>query len=123
MFFRRKRSGRTEYLQIDRRPGRGDQFFGVSDVRLAGGAGEQSIVANAVEAFGQKVEQEAPDEFIGRQRHRAEALPAVAAVILVAERHTALVEAHQPAVRYGDAVGVAAFARPEAVLAYLARHC
>jgi hypothetical protein len=48
--------------------------------------------------LGQNVEQETPDEFAGRQRHRAKPLPAVAAVILVAEGYAALVEADQAAV-------------------------
>ena len=43
----------------------------------------------------------------GGERHGAIPRPAVAAVILVAEGHAALVEAEQPAVRDGDAVGVA----------------
>jgi hypothetical protein len=50
------------------------------DVCLAGGAGEQSVVADAVETLWQNVEQEAPDAFAGRERHRAKPLPAVAAV-------------------------------------------
>jgi hypothetical protein len=45
-----------------------------------------------VEPLGQDVEQEAPDELVGRQRHGAEPLPPVAAVILVAEGNAALVE-------------------------------
>ncbi len=53
------------------------------------------------------MQQEAPDELVGRERHRAKPLPAVAAVVLVAEGHAALVEAEQAAVRDGDAVGVA----------------
>jgi hypothetical protein len=57
-------------------------------------------------SLGQNVEQEAPDEFAGRQRHRAKPLPAVAAVILVAEGYAALVEADQAAVWDGNAVGV-----------------
>ena len=77
---------------------RGDQFSGARNVGLAGGAGEQSVVADAMEAVGQNVEQEAPDELAGRERHRAKPLPAVAAVVLVAEGYAALVEADQAAV-------------------------
>src|ERR1051325_776929 len=51
--------------------------------------------------------QEAPDELVGRERYRAMPRPPVAAVVLVAEAHAALVEADQPAVRDGDPVGVA----------------
>src|SRR5260370_40147080 len=72
---------------------RGDQFSGARDVGLAGSGGEQSVVAYAMEPLGQNVEQEAPDELAGRERHRAKPLPAVAAVVLVAEGYAALVEA------------------------------
>src|SRR6266404_9047138 len=48
-----------------------------------------------------------PDELVGRESHRAKPLPAVAAVILVAEGYAALVEADEAAVRDSDAVGVA----------------
>src|SRR5690348_8386010 len=74
---------------------------------LAGGAGEQSVVTDAMEPLGQNMQQEAPDELVWRECHRAKPRPAIAAVILVAERHTALVEADQPAVRDGDAMCIA----------------
>ena len=51
-----------------------------------------------MEPLGQDVEQEAPDELVGRERHRAEPRPAVAAVVLVAEGDAALVEAEEAAV-------------------------
>src|SRR5215831_1625647 len=44
------------------------------------------------------VEEEAPDKLVGRERHRAKPLPAVAAVILVSEAHAARVEGEQAAV-------------------------
>jgi hypothetical protein len=56
---------------IGHRRGRDDQFSGARDVGLAASAGEQPVVADAVEALGQDVEQEAPDELIGSERHRA----------------------------------------------------
>jgi hypothetical protein len=77
---------------------RGDQFSGARDVGLAGGAGEQSAVADVMEPLRQNVKQEAPDELAGRERHRAKPLKAVAAVVLVAETHAALVEGDQAAV-------------------------
>src|ERR1700731_3008879 len=55
----------------------------------------------------QNVEQEAPDELVGAERHCAVPRLSVAAVILVAEGHAALVENTGPAVRGGDAMGVA----------------
>jgi hypothetical protein len=53
------------------------------------------------------VEQEAPDELVGAERHCAVPRLLVAAVILVTEGHTALVESKQAAVCDGDAVGIA----------------
>src|SRR6266478_4715365 len=77
---------------------RGDQFSGARDVGLAGSGGEQSVVADAMESLRQNVEQEAPDELAGRERHRAKPLPGVAAVVLVAEGYATLVEADQAGV-------------------------
>ena len=53
------------------------------------------------EAFRQHVQQEAPDELIRGQRHRAIAFGAVTAIILVAEGDAGFVERDQPAA--GDA--------------------
>ena len=56
--------------------GRGEKFAGARDVGLAAGAGEQPVVADAVEALRQDVEQEAPDELARIERHGAVALAA-----------------------------------------------
>src|SRR6516162_3030594 len=53
------------------------------------------------------MEQEAPDELVGAERHGAVPHLPVAAVILVAEGYTTLVESNEPAVGDGDAVSVA----------------
>src|SRR6516162_1834229 len=53
------------------------------------------------------MEQEAPDELVGAERHCAVPHLPVAAVILVAEGYTTLVKSHEPAVGDGDAMGVA----------------
>src|SRR3954471_15901586 len=58
----------------------GDQLPGSCDIGLAAAAGEQPIVADAVEPLGQDVKQETPDELVGGERHRAIACPPVAAV-------------------------------------------
>ena len=71
----------------------GDQLPGACDVGFAAGAGEQPVMADAVKSLGQDVEQEAPDELVGGERHRAIPRLPVAAVILVAEGDAALVEA------------------------------
>ena len=56
------------------RYGRGNQLPRLRDVGFAGGAREQAVVADAVEPFGQDVEQKAPDELVRRSvivRYRA----------------------------------------------------
>src|SRR6516165_6081622 len=55
----------------------------------------------------QNVEQEAPDELLGAERHCAIPRLPVAAVVLVPEGHAALVESNEPAVCDGDAMSVA----------------
>jgi hypothetical protein len=55
-------------------------------------------MADAIESLRQNVEQEAPDELAGRERHCAKPLPAVAVVVLVSEDYAALIEADQAAV-------------------------
>src|SRR5215468_2700832 len=55
----------------------------------------------------QNVEQEAPDELVGAERHCAVPRRSVAAVILVAEGHATLIEGNEATVRDGDAMGVA----------------
>src|SRR6266481_5872847 len=90
------------HRRIGHRHGHGDQFSGTRDIFLAGGAGEQPVVTDAVEPLWQDVEQEAPDELVGGERHGAQPRPAVAAVVLVAEGHTAFVEAEQAAIGDGD---------------------
>jgi hypothetical protein len=61
-----------------------------------------------VEALGQHVHQEAPDELVRVKPHGLPAVRAVDAVVLPAERHAALVEGEQTLVGDGDAVRVAA---------------
>ena len=92
---RRDAGGQVRVVMLFRRTHRrhrhGDQFSGARDVSFAAGAGEQPVVADAVEALGQDVEQKAPDELIGRERHRAIPRLPVAAVVLVAKGDAALV--------------------------------
>ena len=83
---------------IDGRRRGGDQLSGARHVGLAAGAGQQPVVANAMEALRQNVEQEAPDELIGGERHGAVPHPPVAAVVLVPEGDAALVEGDEATV-------------------------
>src|SRR3979409_446972 len=92
--------------RLHRRHRYGDQFPGTRNAGLAGGSGEQPVVTDAVEPLWQDVEQEAPDELVGGERHGAQPRPAVAAVVLVAEGHAAFVEAEQAAIGDGDTVSV-----------------
>src|SRR5215212_6641124 len=98
-------------VDLIRGRGRGEQSPDPGDVGRPGAAGEQAVVADAVEAVGQDVQQEAADELVRREGHGLDpgaprrAVPG--AVILPAERHAALVEGEEPAVRDRDPVGVA----------------
>ena len=69
------------------------QFAGEREAGLAGGAGEQAVVPDAMEAARQDMEQEAADELVGGERHDLLPVGAVAAIVLVAEGDAALVEA------------------------------
>src|SRR5439155_1676102 len=63
--------------RIDQRQRHGDQLSGARDISLARRAGQQPIVADAMEPLWQDVEQEAPDELVGRECHRAVSRPPV----------------------------------------------
>ena len=52
------------------------------EVLLSGGAGEQAVVADAMEALGQDMQQEAANELAGRERHCGVAAWALDPVIL-----------------------------------------
>src|SRR5229473_2889323 len=70
-------------------------------------AGQQPIVTDAVEAFRQHVHQEPADELVRRQRHGFPAARTFDAIVLPAERHATIISRDEPAVRDGDAMGVA----------------
>ena len=85
----------------------GEQLARPRDVGGAVAAGEQPVVADAMEALGQHVHQEAPDELVRGQRHRLVAARPFDPVILPLEGDAGLVGRDQPAIGDGDAVGVA----------------
>ncbi len=68
--------------------------------------GEQPEMADAHEAFGQHVEEEAAQKLGGRQGH--DALLAAVSIILIAEGNALPVEGQQAVIGNGDAMGVAA---------------
>src|SRR5215469_6165228 len=92
---------------LDLRHWGGHQLLGARDIGLAAGAGQQPVVADAMKPLWQNVEQKAPDELVGAERHCAVPRRPIAAVILVAEGHTALVESNETAVGDRHAMGVA----------------
>src|SRR5215471_15164604 len=67
-----------------------EQFPGARDIVFAAGAGQEAVVADAVEALRQNVEQEAANEFVRTEGHGALAVGTVAAIVLVAERDPGL---------------------------------
>jgi hypothetical protein len=75
------------------------------DVVRARAAGEQTIVADAVEAVRQDMDQETADELAGSECHDLLAVATIGAIVLPAEGDAGAVEGDQPAVGDGDAVG------------------
>src|SRR6266545_398517 len=64
------------------RSGRVEQFSHPRDVLDALAAGEQAVVADAVEAAGERVNEESANELVGRERHHLEAVASLGPVIL-----------------------------------------
>ena len=68
--------GIARHCRLCQRLRGGDQLPGARDIGFAAGAGEQPVVADAVESLGQDVEQEAPDELVGRRASWCDTAPA-----------------------------------------------
>src|ERR1019366_5593680 len=83
-----------------------EQFLRPGQALFAEAIREQSVVADAHEAFGQHVEEEAAQELGCLELHHA--LPAAVGIILPAEADLLSVEADEAVVGDGDAMGVAA---------------
>ena len=66
---------------------------------------EETVIANAVEALGKNMQQEATDEFICRDGHGL--LPIVISIVSPEESDHAICDVEQTIVRDGDAVRVA----------------
>ena len=84
-----------------------EQLAGADDILGTFAAGQQAIVADAVEACGQHVHQETADELVGGERHDLVALGTFDPVVLPFESDAFVIACDQAAVRDGDAVGVA----------------
>ncbi len=63
----------------------GEQLARPRDVVGAGAFGEQAVVADAVEAVRQHVDQEAANELVGGERHELVAIAALGAIVLPSE--------------------------------------
>lgn len=68
--------------------------------------GEEAIVSNAMEAVGQRMQQEAANELVRVERHHLRL--AAVAIILPAEGDAIVLHAGQPGIGDRDAMGVAA---------------
>ena len=86
---------------------RGEQLARVRNVFGSVAVGEQPIVSDAMEALRQHMDQETPDELVGRQRHRLVAGRPFDPIVLVLEGDAVLVGGHEPAIGDRNAVGVA----------------
>src|SRR6476646_827708 len=84
----------------------GEQLTGASDVVGASAFGEQPVVADAVRAFWQHVDQEAADELEGHERHLLVSIAARDAVVLTFEGDASLVAGDQASCVYCHAVRI-----------------
>ena len=84
----------------------GQQLSGQQEAVAWEAVGEQSEVADAHEASGQHVEEEAAQELCSRKRH--DALLAAMGIVFPAQADALSVEGQQAVIGNGDAMGVAA---------------
>ena len=87
--------------------GDGEQLARAGDVVAAGCFGQQAIVADAVEALWQDMDEETADELADSERHQPVPVAAFDPVVLASESDAGVVEGNQTAVGDGDAMGVA----------------
>ena len=104
----------TRFVEIDGGCGRlafrfcnGEQLAGACDVVGATAFGEQPVVADAVQALGQHVDEEAADELIDCEYHDLLPFALLGAVVLPFECHAGIVDRDQATVGDCHAVGVA----------------
>src|SRR5438132_2613421 len=83
----------------------GEKLTATGKLLSSAATAQEAVVADALEAIGKDVKEEAADELVGAERHRL--LPVAVAVILPAKTDLAVVDADQAIVGNGDAVGVA----------------
>ena len=83
-----------------------EEFTQSMQVFGPGVVGEQSVMTDAVEACGQHVNEEAPDELAGLQGHGLVAMTPFGTIVLPLEGDTGLIASEQSAVADGDPMGV-----------------
>ena len=84
-----------------------EQFASTRDILGTLAAGEQAVVADAMEARGQYVHQEPADELAGRKRHHLVSRGTFDPVVLPSEGDALVIGCDQAAVGDGNAVGIA----------------
>src|SRR5258705_3018104 len=84
----------------------GEQFTRTCDVVGASAFGEQAVVADAVQALRQHVDEEAANELVGGERHALVSIAALDAVGLPFLGDALLVESDQAAVCDCNAIGI-----------------
>ena len=85
----------------------GKQLTGTSDVVAASAFGEQAVVANAMQAFWQHVDEEAANELVGGERHLLVSIAALDAIVFPLEGDALLVRSNQATVGDGNTMSVA----------------
>ena len=86
---------------------RRERLAGALDVGGPERAGEQAVVADAMEAARQRMQKKAADELGGVEPHGLEPVAAFDPIVLPLEGDALLVERDEPGVRDRDAMGVA----------------
>src|SRR6267378_6976480 len=81
----------------------GEQLLRAGDVVGARAFGEQAVVADAVQALWQHVDEEATDELVCGECHALISIAALDAIVLPLEGDALLVESNQAAVGDGNA--------------------
>jgi len=99
--------GACFFLRLFDAGGNAQELTEASEVGHAAAIGKQSVVADAVEALGNDVHEEAANELMGVERHRLPAIRSIEPIVLPAEGDTTVVDRDQSPVGDGDAVGVA----------------
>src|SRR5204862_7824472 len=104
----------TRFVEIDGGCGRlafrfcnGEQLTGACDVVGASAFGKQAVVADAVEAGWQHVDEEAADELAGGQGHDLLSFASLITIVLPSEGHAFVADCYTSVVGDGDANGLA----------------